>query len=71
MMIGIPHAVHAAQFVIFVADTYSVMVFGERVARSVAASIVGAILASQYCASQMTGNLIYRQYIILHAVSCP
>ena len=49
---------------IFVADyTYSVMVFGERVAHSVVASIVGAILASQYCASQMTGNFI------LHAVS--
>ena len=46
------------------------MVFGERVASCVVASIVGAILASQYCASQMTGSLIYRLYTILHALSC-
>ena len=64
--IGIPRAV--CDFCRWL-RTRCVMVFGERVARSVVASIVGAILASQYCASQMTGNLIYTQYTIMHAVS--
>ena len=46
-----------------------IMVFGERVASAVAASIVGIILASQYCASQMTGNFIHTDRL-LHMECC-
>lgn len=46
-----------------------IMVFGERIARSVATSVVWAILASQYGASQMTGNFIHTDRL-LHMECC-
>ena len=42
------------------------MASGKHVACAAVASIVGLILASQYCASQMTGNSIHCRVVTIH-----
>ena len=42
------------------------MASGKHVARAAVASIVGVILASQCCASQMTGNFVYYLVVNIH-----
>ena len=42
------------------------MASGKHVARAAVASIVGVILASQCCASQMTGNFVYYFVVTIH-----